>query len=209
MSTGGTIALALEDGVWAVDFARRVVESVVETGTETVTADGPPVLGEDRGAFVTLERGGSLRGCIGRPEPRQTGVQAIREAATGAVKNDPRFPPVRPDELDAITVEVSVLTPPDPIEESDPNIIPEEITIGRDGLIVQGDSRSGLLLPQVPVDRGWEPSTFLDQTCSKAGLPAGYWRSGDVRIERFTAQVFAESEPRGQVEAVQLTPAQN
>lgn len=200
MATRGIGALEPQQGAWAVGYARDVVESVV-------TDDGPvpepstvdDVFRADRGAFVTLEKNGELRGCIGRPYPEQSAVQALREAATGAAAEDPRFPPVAPAELDTITVEVSILTAPDPLD-ADRDALADEISIGRDGLIVRQGERRGLLLPQVPAERGWNPVTFLDQTSRKAGLPPGSWRDPETVVERFTAQVFAETAPDGPVE---------
>lgn len=209
MATGGTAELEPQHGRMAVEYARRVVESVVEDGTAAVEPDGTvPLLERERGAFVTLERGHKLRGCIGRPEPDQTGLVAIREAATGAARNDPRFPPVRPEELDAITVEVSILTPPESLDGSVGDGLVDAIEVGRDGLIVKGSGRSGLLLPQVPLDKGWDTAEFLSQTCRKAGLSMDAWQDDGVTVERFSAQVFAETTPRGVVEQVELETAE-
>lgn len=209
MATGGTAELDPHHGRWAVEYARRVVESVVEDGTVPVEADETvPILERERGAFVTLEKAGTLRGCIGRPDPDQRGVSAIREAAMGAARNDPRFPPVRPEELDAITVEVSVLTPPESLDGTVGDGLVDAIEVGRDGLVVKGSGRSGLLLPQVPLDRGWDTTEFLAQTCRKAGLPMDAWQDDGVAVERFSAQVFAETTPRGAVEQVELETAE-
>lgn len=205
MSSAGVLELDPSQGEWAVGFARDVVEAVVDDGTPPgVPRTVDPVFETERGAFVTLEAGDSLRGCIGRPYPEQTAITAIQEAATGAATNDPRFPPVAPTELDAITVEVSVLTPPEPLGAGDPATYPDELTIGRDGLIVEYNGRSGLLLPQVPVDQGWDSTTFLRETCRKAGLPGDCWRDEGAAITRFGAQVFAEVEPAGPVAPVGL-----
>ena len=161
--------------------------------------DVDPVFETERGVFVTLEKDGALRGCIGRPRAEQPAIEALVESAVGAATDDPRFPPVAPDELDSITVEVSVLTPPEPLEVDEPSAYPEAIAVGRDGLIVYGDGRSGLLLPQVPVEQDWGPEAFLAGTCRKAGLPVTAWRDPDVTIETFQAQIFSEQEPGGPV----------
>ncbi|UWG47769.1 Uncharacterized protein HSRCO_1487 [Halanaeroarchaeum sp. HSR-CO] len=193
-------------GEMAVTFARSVIEGYL--ADETVPADPPPrsQLTDRRGAFVTLETEGDLRGCIGRPYPAQTGVEAIRESAIGAATEDPRFPPVSADELSAITVEVSVLGTPDPIG-ADSGSVEEYVRIGRDGLIVSDGGRRGLLLPQVPVTRNWTPTEYLRQTCRKAGLPADCYRDGAVTVERFTADVFGETAPDGPVERIDLGEA--
>lgn len=206
MATRGVRTLEAEQGRWAVGHARQVVDEIVESGS---VPDPPervdPVFETERGAFVTLKKGGELRGCIGRPEPEQSALEAIRDAAADAATDDPRFPPVGPAELDDLTVEVSILTAPTPIEDTDRQDIPEAITIGEDGLIVRAEGRAGLLLPQVPVDQGWEAERFLAHTCRKAGLEPGRWLDPETEIERFSAQVFAETEPYGPVEAVPLT----
>ena len=209
MATGGTAVLEPHHGRWAVEYARRVVESVVKDGTAAVEPEETvPILERERGAFVTLEKGGNLRGCIGRPDPDQRGISAIREAATGAAQNDPRFPPVRPEELESITVEVSVLTAPESLDGTGSDTLVDAIDVGRDGLIVNGSGRSGLLLPQVPLERGWDAAEFLSQTCRKAGLPMDAWQDQGVTVERFSAQVFAETTPGGAVEQVELETAE-
>ena len=223
--------LDLSQGRWAVSYARSVVESTVggedvdrrvgkgisaevgdnvPSGSETassqmdqVPSDVDPVFQTDRGAFVTLEKGGELRGCIGRPRAVQPAIVALREAARGAATDDPRFPPVAPTELEAITVEVSVLTPPSPLDTDDPAEYQEMVAVGRDGLIVHQNGRSGLLLPQVPVDQGWGPTEFLDATCRKAGLRPSAWRDPGVSVEQFQAQIFAEQEPGGPIDLVE------
>jgi len=201
MATRGFATLDPAQGSWGVSHARSVVDAVVETGSlPPVPSTVDPVFEADRGAFVTLEKATGLRGCIGRPEPEQTAIRAIREAAQGAATEDPRFPPVGPSELEAITVEVSVLTAPRPIEASEAQAIMEAVTVGEHGLILRGGNRSGLLLPQVPVEQGWGVETFLDHACQKAGLSPGAWRDQEVSVERFSAQVFAEVEPYGPVE---------
>ncbi|MFB6153057.1 MAG: TIGR00296 family protein [Halodesulfurarchaeum sp.] len=188
-------------GRWAVLYARRCVESTVkEDRTPAVPEDVDPEFEEERGVFVTLEKGGELRGCIGRPRSEQPAARALREAAAGAAENDPRFPPVRPGELDEITVEVSILTPPSPLEDIDPADYPDAIRIGRDGLIVSRDGRSGLLLPKVPVEQGWSTTEFLAGTCRKAGLTPRAWQDEETTVERFQAQAFGETEPDGRIE---------
>jgi len=110
--------------------------------------------------------------------------KVVQECAVAAATEDPRFPPVSPGELPSLRVEVSVLTPLAPI-------LPEEVEIGRHGLMVSQGGRRGLLLPQVPVEWGWDRETFLDQACVKAGLPPSAWRHG-ATLQAFTAEVFGE-----------------
>lgn len=200
MSTSEGISLEFEAGKQLVRTARRGVDQVVLDGEEpSPPADHPSSLGERRGAFVTLRKGGNLRGCIGEPYATQPLIESVVSAAVGAATRDPRFPPVRQSELDEIIVEVSALTSPVSIEADDPATIIDRVTVGYDGLIVDADGRSGLLLPQVAVDQGWDAEQFLGETCRKAGLPVDHWRTDEVTIERFSVDRFEEREPRGEV----------
>lgn len=139
------------------------------------------------GSFVTLRtRDGALRGCIGSIHPVAPLYQAIATSAINAAFRDPRFYPLERDELDVVEIEISVMGPIERVAR------PEEIVVGRDGLIVSRGRYAGLLLPQVATEYGWERDTFLSQTCVKAGLPPDAWRSSDCRIEKFSAEVFGE-----------------
>jgi AmmeMemoRadiSam system protein A len=139
------------------------------------------------GAFVTLRTGsGDLRGCIGSIHAVHPLYQAVTSSAISAAFRDPRFVPVQPDELPHLEIEISVMGPIEVVAD------PEEILVGRDGLIVSRGRQAGLLLPQVATEYGWERETFLSQTCVKAGLPPTAWRMQDTRIERFAAEVFGE-----------------
>ncbi|MCX7642941.1 MAG: TIGR00296 family protein [Armatimonadetes bacterium] len=200
--------LSLEQGKFLVKLARRTIETILQSGEfPQAPADVEDVLREQRGVFVTLhEQVGNekmLRGCIGIPYPVKPLVEATIESAINAAFRDPRFPPVEIDELDKLMVEVSVLTPPQLIEVSDPREYPLQIVVGRDGLLVESDWQRGLLLPQVAVEHGFDATTFLEQTCLKAGLPKDAWRKGKVKVYSFQAQIFAETEPGGEV--VELT----
>ncbi|MFO8132959.1 MAG: TIGR00296 family protein [Thermoplasmatota archaeon] len=191
--------LSDEQGQRAVRYARQVVEHHVR-GEEIPELEAEKPFTGKAGAFVTLNchPSGDLRGCIGIPEPSMQLAAALREAATSATR-DPRFPPLQPDELDTITVEVTVLTPPEKIECDEPENYPSCIEVGRDGLIAERHGRRGLLLPQVPVQQGWDAETFVSQTCWKAGLPPDAWLDDDTRLYRFQGQVFRETEPHGDV----------
>ncbi|HNR39075.1 MAG TPA: AmmeMemoRadiSam system protein A [Acidobacteriota bacterium] len=139
------------------------------------------------GAFVTLKRGGELRGCIGYVEAVKPLWETIADCTVSAASHDPRFPPVAPDELAAIIIEISVLSPMRDVAD------PADIAVGRDGLLISTGFRRGLLLPQVATEYGWDREEFLRHTCRKAGLPDDAWRKG-ARIQAFTADVFGESE---------------
>jgi len=190
-----------KEGELAVRIAREVVDSVVK-GEETPDyEDLPDVFYEKMGAFVTLEKypQRELRGCIGIPYPVYPLIEALIEAAEGAALHDPRFPPVRPNELDKLTVEVSILTPPMKLEVKNRKELPKYIKIGEDGLIVKKGFYQGLLLPQVAVEENWDPMTFLSYTCWKAGLPGDCWLDEDTEIYKFTAVIFAEEKPYGEI----------
>ena len=148
----------------------------------------PAFLEERRGAFVTLTLRARLRGCIGRVEPDQALRSMIPAVACLAAFADPRFPPVGAQELAALVIEISLLSPPAAV------IDPAEVVVGRHGLAVARGGRRGLLLPQVAVEYAWSREEFLDQVCVKAGLPAGAWREPDTRLQAFTAEVFSERE---------------
>jgi uncharacterized protein (TIGR00296 family) len=193
-----------EWGEFLVRLARKAVEEYVRHGkTIEPPKNTPPELWEKMGVFVTLNRYNvppqmALRGCIGFPLPIYPLVEATIKAAIYAAVDDPRFPPVRESELDNLVVEVSVLTPPELIE-GPPEERPKKIKVGRDGLLIEKGIYSGLLLPQVPVEWGWDEEEFLAQTCWKAGLPPDCWLDEDTKVYRFTAEVFEEEYPRGPV----------
>jgi AmmeMemoRadiSam system protein A len=137
------------------------------------------------GTFVTLKKRGELRGCIGTLECRRPLAEEVARAAISAALEDPRFPPVRPSELDDLDVEVSVLGPLELIDPADP----AAIEIGRHGLVVEHGGRRGLLLPQVATEWNMDRETFLSHTCAKAGLPGDCWKRG-ANVYRFAADVF-------------------
>lgn len=166
----------------------------------------PPLFDEKRGVFVTLRtaEAAELRGCIGYPLPVLPLRAGIPRAAVAAAVEDPRFPPVHARELAAVTVEVSVLTSPQPVASVVPSERLAAVVVGRDGLLIEGRGTSGLLLPQVAVEQAWDPAQFLAELCRKAGLRAEMWRSSEVRLSTFQADVFAEERPEGAVARVPL-----
>jgi len=141
-------------------------------------------LKELRGAFVTLHKHGKLRGCIGHITGRSPLAETVAEMAVAAAFQDPRFPPLDVGELDQIDIEISVLTPLERLQN------PEDIQIGRQGLVMKKGPRSGLLLPQVATEQGWDRRAFLENACIKAGLPPDAWKDGDTEIYVFSADVF-------------------
>ncbi|MEO8383076.1 MAG: AmmeMemoRadiSam system protein A [Acidobacteriota bacterium] len=169
-------------------IARKSIEAVLEGRSAAIepTVDDPD-LNRLSGAFVSLHRpDGDLRGCIGSISAVAPLAQAVSSSAVNAAFRDPRFFPVRREELAGLHIEISVMSPIEPVVDI------SQIEVGRDGLIIQRNGRAGLLLPQVASERGWDRETFLDQTCVKAGLSPDSWRSPGCRIEKFSAEVFSE-----------------
>ncbi len=147
-------------------------------------------LHEPAGAFVTLKGAdGSLRGCIGTFEATHPMYATIQQMAVSAATRDPRFPAVNEQELEALEVEISVLSARRPLSD------PSEVQVGTHGVYLTRGHHQGVLLPQVPVEHGWDRETFLDHLCLKAGIAPGTWREPEVQLEVFTAQVFSESDP--------------
>lgn len=202
--------LTEDEGKFLVNLARRTITSFISTGKEIpVPSNYPSKLKEKCGVFVTLNtvKNGveELRGCIGYPEPILPLVEATIDSAISAATRDPRFPPLSSHELNGITVEVSVLTPPTLIEVKDPRDYVKEVKIGRDGLIVERGMFKGLLLPQVPVEWKWDLEEFLANCCMKAGLAPDMWLVKGTRIYKFQAIIFKENMPNGEVEQVKIS----
>jgi AmmeMemoRadiSam system protein A len=151
----------------------------LELSTPTLLAVG--------GAFVTLELRGALRGCVGTASPREPLHLTVSEMAKAAACEDPRFPSLRRDEFEAITIEVSRLTPIRPARA-------DEVIPGRHGILMAHGTARGLLLPQVARRYGWDRERFLRETCRKAGLPANMWMDPETQILVFEAEVFSEEE---------------
>lgn len=181
------------EGKFLVELARSSIQSYLKDKIILeMPEDTPDNLKEEMGAFVTLTSDGQLRGCIGYPEPIKPLVNTVMEVAISAALQDPRFPPVSPEELDDISVEVSVLTKPELVEVDKPSEYPEKISVGEDGLIVESCFGRGLLLPQVPVEWQWDVEDFLSNTCMKAGLNADCWLDPEIKIYKFQSQIFEE-----------------
>ena len=171
---GGALQLLLE-------LAQTTVRASVR-GEDLPPLPDHAELAVPRGVFVSLHRHGALRGCLGHLEADLAVGEVTRRMAVAAARDDPRFPPVSPDELDELDVEVSVLAPFHPVR-------PDDVVPGRDGLMVHRGSRLGVLLPQVAVEQRWDRLTFLRAVCQKAGLPAESWRDPDTELFAFSAQI--------------------
>jgi len=182
--------LSPEEQQTCLKLARRSLEHYFETGNllEVDSATVSVSLRERHGCFVTLKKQGQLRGCIGRIVGDQPLYKTIIEYAVHAAVRDPRFRPVTKNELADLDIECSVMTPLERVTDV------KDIQVGRDGLLIKVGYNQGLLLPQVPVEYGWDRETFLAQTCRKARLPLDAWKSPQAQIYRFSAQVFGEKE---------------
>lgn len=171
----------------ALEIARKTIESCVRGEKVPLVNASSPIFKEKRGAFVTIHKKRMLRGCIGYIEAVKPLGETIEEMAIAASTQDPRFPPVDEKELKEIDIEISVLTPLRKIKN------PDEIEVGTHGIFIKKGFYSGLLLPQVATEYGWDCETFLEHTCTKAGLPKNAWK-GDINIYIFSAQVFGEKD---------------
>jgi AmmeMemoRadiSam system protein A len=171
-----------------LDAAKKVIQASLDqkdTPDFHITSD---LLREKRGAFVTLKKRGQLRGCIGYIEGIKPLYQAVTEMAVAAAFRDPRFPPLKANELDQLEFEISVLSPLEEVKAI------ADIEVGRHGLYIVKGFRSGLLLPQVAVEHQWDRETFLTETCYKADLSPQAWKDKDTRIYIFSADIFGSHE---------------
>jgi len=196
--------LSLDEGKKAVIFARDIIEEYVKNKSKPAT-ELQGFFTQNQGAFVTIHTfpNHDLRGCIGIPLPIMPLKEAIIEGAQSAT-HDPRFPPLDKAELDNIIIEVTILTKPEIIKINNPKEYLKNIEIGRDGLIVEQGFYKGLLLPQVPVEQGWDKEEFLTHTCMKAGLLPDAWFDKSTKISKFSGQVFTELKPRGEIKEKKL-----
>ena len=172
-----------------LEVARRALTTAAELRESLENLPQDTELGESTGAFVTLHYRGRLRGCIGQVGSGQLLLEVVAYCAKSAALEDPRFDPVRPDELGEIEIELSVLSP---LEE----IAPDRIEAGKHGLMVSRGRQRGVLLPQVAIEYRWAAGRFLEETCIKAGFERDAWREPDTKIHCFTADVFRESDFR-------------
>jgi AmmeMemoRadiSam system protein A len=167
-------------------LARETLKCYLSGKEVPAIPEDDPVLQEKRGIFVTLKRGGELRGCIGYIQPIKPLAEAVRDISIQSATADPRFPAVSHEELKEISIEVSVLTVPKKVDAKD-------VSLGRDGVIVKKGYRQGVFLPQVADETGWTKEEFLNNLClHKAGLPPDSWKKPDTEIYTFHAEVFAE-----------------
>jgi AmmeMemoRadiSam system protein B/AmmeMemoRadiSam system protein A len=180
---GGPVAP--NDRLTLLDFARRTIAQYLASDTTPLFRDGSPALRRLQGVFVTLRKNGDLRGCIGHMDDDLPLGQAVGAMALQAAFNDNRFSPLQAEELEQVKIEISVLTPFREITG------PEEVVVGRDGVVLEKAARSAVFLPQVATEQGWNREELLTNLSLKAGLPADAWRRG-ARLSVFQAEVFGE-----------------
>ncbi|UCC77945.1 MAG: AmmeMemoRadiSam system protein B [Anaerolineales bacterium] len=182
---GETAVLNAEEQAMLLRITRETLEQVLTGGTTPQYTVDQPALLQPNGAFVTLKKAGQLRGCIGRMSSNQQLYATVQDVAIAAATEDARFPPVAKEELAEVDIEISVLSPMQYVDKL------EAIQVGRDGLYISMGPFSGVLLPQVAIEQGWDREEFLRQLCVKAGLPEDAWQKGAI-LYRFGAQVFGE-----------------
>ena len=192
-------AVSLEEGRLLVKLARTAIETYLkERRVIDPPKDLPQKLMLKGMTFVTLEKltpyGKELRGCIGFLKPIYPLAVSVINAAIAAATEDPRFPPLSLEELRSVVIELSILSIPQPVR--DPL---KEVIVGKHGIVVSRGWYSGTLLPQVPVDYCWDVETFLGEGCLKAGMEPDCWLDRRTRIEVYTAKIFYEKEPEGEV----------
>ena len=188
-----------DDGKILVKMARTVVTKYLTNNTKILDHDFKEKFSFNAGVFVTINDKSGLRGCIGFPFAMKKLSDALTDAAISASTEDPRFPSITQNELNNLVFEVTVLSDAEEISTSSPEEIIQEVKIGRDGLMIEKDSQSGLLLPQVPVEYNWDVVDFLNHTCHKAGLPNGSWKDKDTKISKFQGIIFREILPNGEI----------
>lgn len=171
---------------YLIDLVRESIKTKFQGKNVPQTAPSDPDLSMPLGAFVTLKKSGMLRGCIGRMESPQPLWLTVATMARASAFEDPRFPPMAEEELEGATIEISVLTPFESLED------PESLEVGRHGLMIEKGFNRGVLLPQVAVEQGWDAGEFLAQICIKAGLPRGAWKEPDARLFVFSAFIIDE-----------------
>lgn len=180
-------SLADESRRYLLELVRRSISQKLEGGDFPRTPPKDPDLLEPVGAFVTLKNSGVLRGCIGRMESERPLWETVAMMARAAAFEDPRFQPVTSEELGALSVEISILTPFTRLEN------PDALVVGKHGLLIEKGFNRGVLLPQVAVDHGWSAKEFLENVCYKASLPPDAWRDPEAKLFVFSALIIDDA----------------
>lgn len=171
-----------------LDIARQAIIQMVKSGEEYIEPREERRLNQRNGCFVTIKQDGQLRGCIGNFQSEVPLFREVAQMAIASATQDPRFYPMKPSDLDNFSLEISVLSPLQKIDDI------SEIEVGRHGIYLEKSFHRGVLLPQVAAEHDWDRVTFLQQTCLKAGLPTDAWQAEDTEIYIFSAQIFGEND---------------
>jgi uncharacterized protein len=181
--------LSTEDKKFLLELAREAILATIRTGKAPSREVTAPALQSRLGCFVTIKRGGALRGCIGNFSSEKPLYQLVQEMAVSAATHDPRFYPMKEEDLADFALEISVLSPLEKIDS------PEEVKVGVHGIYLEKNFARGVLLPQVAREQRWDRETFLSQTALKAGLNRDDWKEGaDIYV--FTAEIFRDNHPK-------------
>ena len=171
-----------------LQVARESLAIFLKNGKRPVFETEVPEFIRKRAVFVTLRKkdSGDLRGCIGQTEARYPLIEAVSKTAISSAVDDSRFPPVTLDELPDLLIEINVLSPMTPMN-------PEDVEVGKHGLLINKGSCGGLFLPEVAVSQDWDRLTFLDELCRKANLPKGSWRNAEAKLQAFESEAWEEN----------------
>ena len=184
--------ISLNQAEKLVKLARDSISGVLNGKEANVSSDVKEEFKDKLGAFVTLYVDDKLAGCIGFPEPTAPLWRAVKESALSAAFEDPRFIHIDIERYKRVRIEMSILTKPEEIKVNESSEYPSKVNVGKDGLVIRAGFRSGLLLPQVATEYGWDSEEFLSQTCIKAGLDKDYWKGIRKGVYKFQAQIFSE-----------------
>ena len=185
--------LTLKQAEKLIKLAREAISAYFTDKEAKVSKDIEKEFGQNQGVFTSLYVNEELVGCIGFPEPVAPLYKAVTQTACSAAFEDPRFPPIKKEDMKNLRIEISILTKPVPIEVKKDHLeYIKKIRLGTDGLMIKDEFGTGLLLPQVPGEWDWNEEEFLSQTCKKAGLSPDCWRNLKKNVYKFQAQIFTE-----------------
>jgi uncharacterized protein (TIGR00296 family) len=191
--------ISIDDGVLLVQMARRAVTEYLSSNKKIINSEFDEKFSFNAGVFVTINDESGLRGCIGYPLAVKKLSNALIDAAISAATDDPRFSSVKQIDLKKLIFEITILSKTERIFADSTDEIINSIKIGRDGLIIEKGSQSGLLLPQVAIEYNWNAKQLLEQTCHKAGLPSDSWKDNTIEILKFQGLIFKETSSNGKI----------
>ena len=191
--------ISIDDGVLLVQMARRAVTEYLSSNKKIINSEFDEKFSFNAGVFVTINDESGLRGCIGYPLAVKKLSNALIDAAISAATDDPRFSSVKQIDLKKLIFEITILSKTERIFADSTDEIINSIKIGRDGLIIEKGSQSGLLLPQVAIEYNWNAKQLLEQTCHKSGLPSDSWKDNTIEILKFQGLIFKETSSNGKI----------